>query len=350
MKNTRKKNITKKNISKKNITKKCMDTFAKKKIIYWTDDYTKEIKKLENKKNVTKEEKQLLTKLRKQKKEQINILTKNYKLYNCNVNCKNTLLEPGPPNQIPKYMQKSFGNSKELIKIFTKRRKDIFKNKTNVLKDNFYENVPEEAKKKLIKEGAISECALPFTGGSIIFEDGSKKKSDETFNGKPFFRKVFYLDETTSNMEKKIRLEQAAKTEIYIVKLLMKNMHPNIVTFYDINDKYVEMEELDITSKLDKIKLIETMEKVKDFLQSIGIMYIDWKPDNIGISKDGEYKLYDFDASGVVELKNPNVWIVKPLEYYSYNTAIKNGITDPKEIDDYSFVKGMDITNKYRYL
>ena len=130
----------------------------------------------------------------------------------------------------------------------------------------------------------------------------------------------------------------------------MKNQNHNIVTYYNVNDKYIEMEELDVTSKLDKIKVIETMEKVKEFLQSIGIMYIDWKPDNIGISKDGNYKLYDFDASGVVDLKNSKVWIVKPLEYYNYNKAIKNGITDPKEIDNYSFVKGMDIVDKYRYV
>jgi serine/threonine protein kinase len=346
------KNTTKKNTTKKNTTKKCMETFAKKKIIYWTNDYTKEIKKLEKKKNLTKEEAKLLNKLKKQRKEQTNNLEKQYKLINCNVNCKNTLLEPGSPNEIPKSTRKEFHNSKKLIKIFTKRRKDIFKNKSNVLIDNFYENIPQQTKKNLIKEGAISECSLPLNlkGGSIIFENGIKNKTDETYNDKPFFRKVFYIDETTSNMEKRLRLEQSAKTEIYIVELLMKNQNPNIVTFYHINDKYVEMEELDITSKLDKMEVIKTMKKVKDFLQSIGIMYIDWKPDNIGISKDGKYKLYDFDASGVVDLTNPNVWIVKPLEYYSYNKAIENGITDPKEIDNYSFVKGMDIINNYRYL
>ena len=348
------KNTNKKRPYKKNITKKCMDTFAKKKIKYWMSDENNEIKKIEKKKNLTKEEEKLLTKLKIQRKNQIKNLTKNYKLYNCNINCKNTLLEPGPADEIPKSMKKLFHNSKKLIKIFTKRRKEVFKNKTNILKDNFYENIPKLEKKKLLKEGAISACILPLsnnlTGGSMIFENGIKNKTDETFNGKPFFRKVFYFDPNNSNLEKQLRLEQAAKTEIYIVKLLMKNQNPNIVTFYNINNKYVEMEELDITSKLDKVEVIKTMEKVKDFLQNIGIMYIDWKPDNIGISKDGTYKLYDFDASGVVDLKNPNVWIIKPLEYYSYNTAIENGITDPKEIDNYSFVKGLDINNKFRYL
>jgi hypothetical protein len=147
-----------------------METFVDKKVKYWMSDDNSEIKKLEKKKNITKDEQKLLTKLKKQSKKQTNSLTKNYKLYNCNINCKNTLLEPGPANEIPKHMQKSFGNSKKLIKLFTKRRKDLFKNKTNILVDNFYENMPELDKKKLLKEGAISSCNLPLnlTGGSII--------------------------------------------------------------------------------------------------------------------------------------------------------------------------------------
>lgn len=328
-----------------------MDTYAKKKIIYWTDDYTKEIKKLENKKNLTKEEKQLLTKLRKQRKSQTNSLTKQYKLINCNIGCKNTLLEAGSPNQLPKSMKKTFGYSKPLIKIFTKRRKDLFKNKTNVLIDNFYENFSSESKKKLLKEGAISDCKLPLnlTGGSIIYENGRNIKTDETFHGKPFFRKVFYYDETSKDIEKKIRLQKAADVEVAITSILMKNPFPNIVTFYDINDKYIEMEELDIISKLDKTKLIEVMFLVKDFLQSLGIIYIDWKPDNIGISKDGTYKLFDFDASGIIDVNNPNVWIVEPLEYYSYRKAIENGITDPKEIDNYAFNKEIVNATNYRF-
>lgn len=148
MKNTRKKITIQTN--NKTRVKRCMDTFVKKKVKYWSDDYNKEIKKLENNnKNLTKEEHKLLIKLKKQRNNQINTLKKNYKLYNCNINCKNTLLEPGPPNEIPKYMHKEFHNSKELITIFTKKRKEVFKNKRNVLKDNFYENIPELTKKNL---------------------------------------------------------------------------------------------------------------------------------------------------------------------------------------------------------
>jgi serine/threonine protein kinase len=106
------------------------------------------------------------------------------------------------------------------------------------------------------------------------------------------------------------------------------------------------MEELSVyPSKLDKLKLIETMKKVKDFLQSLGIMYIDWKPDNIGISKDGTYKLFDFDVSGVIDLKT-NKWIIEPLHYWNYNKSIENGCKTPQQIDDYSFNYGiLDIKN-----
>ena len=173
MKNTRKKITNQTNqTNNKTRVRRCMETFAEKKVKYWTEDYTKEIKKLENKKNLTKEEEKLINKLKKQRKEQTNNLKKQYKLYNCNINCKNTLLEPGPPNQIPKSMRKEFHNYKPIIKAFTKRRKDIFKNKRNVLIDNFYEKTSEQTKLNLIKEGAISDCNSPLnsTGGSIIIK------------------------------------------------------------------------------------------------------------------------------------------------------------------------------------
>lgn len=188
-----------------------------------------------------------------------------------------------------------------------------------------------------VKEGDIYEC-IPFfynlTRGSKIYTNGDIIETDETFNGKPFFRKVFYNDK--NNTEKYIESRQAANAEIQISSILIKNPFPNIVTFYEINNDYIEMEELDVETKLNPEKVTETMEKVKDFLQSLGIMYIDWKIDNIGISKDGTYKLFDFDVSGLVDLKT-NDWIIKPLEYWSYNTAIEFGYTTPKDIDDYSF-------------
>jgi len=75
---------------------------------------------------------------------------------------------------------------------------------------------------------------------------------------------------------------------------------------------------------------------VKDFLQKLGIMYIDWKFDNIAKGKDGNYKLFDFDASGIVDL-HTNRWKVKPPNYWSFASAKKRHCNKPKEIDDWSF-------------
>jgi hypothetical protein len=341
-KNEKNKKTNKCNKTKKNIVENCMEKFAEKKIKYWISDTNNEIKNLEKKnvKKLSKEEQKKLIFLKKHRGNQITRLKKQYKLINCNINCKNTLLEAGPPNQIPKSMGKEYHNNKQLIDIFNKQRKNIFKNKTNVLVNNFYENTPLKTKNDLLKEGAISQCSPIQTGGSTIFIDGRMKKTDETYDGKPFFRKVFYYDKTSSDIEKKTRLEQAAEAEIAIVNILMNNPYPNIATYYQVNKDYVEMEELDTSSKKNQTEIMETMTNVKDFLQSLGIMYIDWKDDNIGIAKDGTYKLFDFDVSGLIDLKT-NQWIVEPLKFWSYNKAIENGCQTPKEIDDFAFNYGL---------
>lgn len=158
MKNTRKKNTQSNNKTKKNDVQKCMETFVKKEIKFLLNENAKKIKKLD-KKELTDEEHQLLIRLKKKrKKEYIQEYTKSIKRNRCNVNCKNTILEPGLPNQIPKTMRKRLGNNKQLIQDFNDERERIFKNRTNVLVDNFYENVSKKTKNKLIKEGAISHC------------------------------------------------------------------------------------------------------------------------------------------------------------------------------------------------
>jgi len=125
----------------------------------------------------------------------------------------------------------------------------------------------------------------------------------------------------------------------------MDNPHPNIVTFYDVNDRYLDMEELDSPQSnpeyYDNFEeeapiIIKAMMEVKDFLQNLGIMYIDWKYDNIAKGKDGKYKLFDFDASGLVDL-HTNKWKVNPPNYWSFNNAKQNKCKTPKQIDDWSF-------------
>jgi hypothetical protein len=71
----------------------------------------------------------------------------------------------------------------------------------------------------------------------------------------------------------------------------------------------------------------------KDHLQGIGIFYLDWKSDNLGVTKTGNYRLFDFDGSGIFQ----EGWIIEPLPYWSYRQALEKGLKDPKEIDDFAF-------------
>jgi hypothetical protein len=114
----------------------------------------------------------------------------------------------------------------------------------------------------------------------------------------------------------------------------MKNPHPNIVKFFKITDSFVDMEELN-TKDVNIDEAIKVMKGVKVFLQRLGIAYIDWKIDNIGKDKHGIYKLFDFDCSGIF---HKNDWLIKPVEFFNYNKAIKNGYTTPKKIDNFSFL------------
>ena len=167
------------------------------------------------------------------------------------------------------------------------------------------------------------------------------KTTDETYNGNLFFRK----HGAPYNSKAHIYSNHVEKT---IIKILMEHSHPNIVTYYKVCDDYITMEqvnsaksdpsffEADPLSNEEIIEIQQIMRKVKDFLQGLGIMYIDWKYDNLGKSVDGTYKLFDFDASGLIDLTTQE-WILKPQHYWSYNEAVKNGAITPKEIDDWSF-------------
>lgn len=173
-------------------------------------------------------------------------------------------------------------------------------------------------------------------------ESNSTEKTDETYEGKPFFRKNYGAPHWL--------LDYSKQVELAIIKILMThhNHHPNIVTYYNIGSNHVDMEQVNseksnplfseqpLLTREDLNIIIEAMTNVKEFLQSLGIMYIDWKFDNMGKSVDGSYKLFDFDASGLIDLTS-NEWKLKPQHFWSYNEAIKNGAKTPKEIDDWSF-------------
>ena len=155
------------------------------------------------------------------------------------------------------------------------------------------------------------------------------RDKDVLHNGKDFFRKM------TDN-----------ENEIKLCAFLMKHPHENIIKIQDINKdengvQYIDMEMLDTDiENANKKQIIVAMKKVKKYLQNLGIIYIDWKPDNIGIDEDGNIKLFDFDVSGMIDTET-NEWIIEPPKLHSYSVAIHNGMETPIEIDDYSFDMGL---------
>jgi serine/threonine protein kinase len=165
---------------------------------------------------------------------------------------------------------------------------------------------------------------------SVLYnEKGLLINLDETIEGKLFFRKRAFFKDSINEYE--------------IAKILLNEKNPNIVNIYNISIIDQLYYEIDIElvntdyslSILKKNKPI--LVQLKNYLQSKGIMYIDWKPDNFGIDDKGNIKIFDFDASGIVSVKDYDTWVIKPPNFWAYKMAILKGLTKPKEIDDYCF-------------
>jgi hypothetical protein len=164
----------------------------------------------------------------------------------------------------------------------------------------------------------------------------------ELYDGKPFFRKMTYTKE----------LEICHQ----LFTLQKENKHlKNVVKIYYVGSNFVDMELLDETyggkvlKKEEVVKIIEIMREVKTELQTFGILYIDWKIDNIGFSKtDNTYKLFDFDCSGIMDIETKE-WKKKPKMYYSYTMAVTAGKETPLEIDDYIFEMVLIHYNQYLF-
>ena len=150
--------------------------------------------------------------------------------------------------------------------------------------------------------------------------EGEILLSEELYENKVFFRKMC-----------------DSIVEIKIYEILKLNPHPNIVEVYRYNNRYVDIELLDTDLiGVEPLDIKNTMNEVKKYLQKLGIVYIDWKDEQIGINKEGKLKLFDFDGSGIIDPGSLK-WIIPPRKYFSYNKAIEKGIIKPLEIDDFAF-------------
>jgi serine/threonine protein kinase len=131
------------------------------------------------------------------------------------------------------------------------------------------------------------------------------------------------------------KMFDVSKSEYAIVSHLQgRPPHPNIVKIYEVTDTHWDAELLDVDIDTKDPRIKEQMKAAKNHLQSIGIIYMDWKYDNIGVDTYGTYKLFDFNMSGMWVDKR---WVVKPEEGWNYNTAVNAGITYPIAIDNYAF-------------
>ena len=188
----------------------------------------------------------------------------------------------------------------------------------------------KSTKNKSIKSKSIKSKGIKSKSKMITFTlDGKlKTTSGISHDGKDVFRKM-------SN----------DASELKLCKIIKDNPHPNIITIYDIGtDKdgagYIDMELLKtVINKKDEVEIKKAMTKVKPYLHKLGIMYIDWKFDNIGKSDDGQFKLFDFNASGLWNLQS-QTWIVKPPPYAFWRMATQAGNKNPIEIDNYCFKLG----------
>ena len=157
---------------------------------------------------------------------------------------------------------------------------------------------------------------------------------------------IFNVDTKTPDGKLFFRKTIKYTIELEIVKILQDNPHPNIVTFYDITNRYFDMELLDTeyftTQCAFSNKEIEVirkqMGKAKDHLQNLGISYIDWKLDNIGYChQTNQYKLFDFDGSGLFDKENNYKWINSPEPFNVYRYSILDKIIDPISMDNNGF-------------
>ena len=179
-------------------------------------------------------------------------------------------------------------------------------------------------------------CALQINQlspckGILYTIDGELK----TFSKRNTFRKMINLNESHGRVEIRIYNWIQQNQDEIVSKSI------GIVKIKELTDTSVDMEllNIDLSNFTDSFIKAE-MSKVKDYLQSIGIMYIDWKYDNIGVSRlDGRLKLFDFDGSGLTN-SCKSKWTITPQDWWIYKKAIIAGIHSPIEIDNYAFENG----------
>ena len=203
-------------------------------------------------------------------------------------------------------------------------------NKKSKQKKSRKQKKSKQKKSKKLKKGKNRMSKIYLWNGKI-------KNLNLLYKGKPFFRKM-----TNSIEERKIySILKEHQNDI--------NYNQNIVKIYriDNSDNYVDIELLDVDKNIDfndnKNLFINFKDNknllldLKSYLQKLGIVYIDWKPDQFGVDSNNIIKIFDFNASGIIDTKTKK-WINWASPMWSFNKAFdEQKLRDPIEIDDYIF-------------
>jgi hypothetical protein len=111
----------------------------------------------------------------------------------------------------------------------------------------------------------------------------------------------------------------------------MNNPHPNIVRIYAATPEKIDME---LVRPVDDVDFSQ-LELAKEHMQNLGISYMDWKIDNVGIGRNGKLKVYDFDSSCLFD---GNTFTHLPNNIgFRHANARKNGYVTPRNINNASF-------------
>lgn len=130
-----------------------------------------------------------------------------------------------------------------------------------------------------------------------------------------------------------------SQVELEIARRLQALPHPHIVDIYAVGDDHYDMEILTMPVWAEDVGLMDaadaavwrsSMCAAKEWLQGLGIAYIDWHTGNVGWSAAGTLKLFDFDSSALEGWPIP--------ECRLFREAVAAGCRGPREIDDWAWV------------
>jgi len=170
---------------------------------------------------------------------------------------------------------------------------------------------------------------------SVEFRNGRMKRLEETYYGKPFFRKY------------------VGRTEQEVAECFKKFPHPNIVKVYRVTPEYIDVELVSRKPPKNE-EVMNNMAQLlsaKTHMHIHGIVYIDWKPENMGRAADGTLKIFDFDSCGFFRrnLFGWNIWREQPPFSYVLAAAMSARKRSPIAIDDWIFehMLNPDVFEKY---